>query len=83
MPPKKKIPNLGPLPAREKEKEKKKHTAKRSIAEHFSRLPRRHVEVELDEFASHGASLIQKQALIAKYGRNIYRCSFVSGLFQV
>lgn len=59
MPPKKKIPNLGPLPAREKEKEKKKHTAKRSIAEHFSRLPRRHVEVELDEFASHGASLIQ------------------------
>lgn len=57
MPPKKKIPNLGPLPPLEKEK--KRHTAKRSIAEHFARLPRRHVEVELDEFASHGASLIQ------------------------
>ncbi|KAI7202325.1 hypothetical protein KC316_g2776 [Hortaea werneckii] len=57
MPPKKKIPNLGPLPPREKEKNK--YTAKRSIAEHFSRLPRRDVEMELDEFASHGASLIQ------------------------
>ncbi|KAI7158072.1 hypothetical protein KC349_g5113 [Hortaea werneckii] len=57
MPPKKEIPNLGPLPPREKEK--KKHTAKRSIAEHFSRLPRRDFEVELNEFASHGASLIQ------------------------
>lgn len=56
MPPKKKIPNLGPLPPREKEK---KHTAERSIAEHFSRLPRRDVEIELNEFASHGASLIQ------------------------
>lgn len=56
MPPKKKIPNLGPLPPWETEK---KHTAKRSIAEHFSRLPRRNVEIELDEFASSGASLIQ------------------------
>ena len=54
MPPKKKIPNLGPLPPGDK-----KHTPKRSIAEHFSRLPRRDVEVELNEFASHGASLIQ------------------------
>ncbi|KAI7541913.1 hypothetical protein KC331_g8288 [Hortaea werneckii] len=59
MPPKKNVPNLGPLPPREKEKKKKKHTAKRSIAEHFSRLPRRDAEIELDEFASQGASLIQ------------------------
>lgn len=58
MPPKKKIPNLGPLPPREEEK---KHTAKRSIAEHFSKLPRRNVEIELNEFASHGASLIQSR----------------------
>ncbi|KAI7279772.1 hypothetical protein KC345_g5154 [Hortaea werneckii] len=56
MPPKKKIPNLGPLPPREKEN---KHTAKRSITEHFPRLPRRNVEIELNEFVSHGASLIQ------------------------
>ncbi|KAI7189454.1 hypothetical protein KC343_g11944 [Hortaea werneckii] len=56
MPPKKKIPNLGPLPALEKEE---KHTAKRSIAEHFLRLPRTNAEIELDEFASHGALLIQ------------------------
>ncbi|KAI6818195.1 hypothetical protein KC332_g8971 [Hortaea werneckii] len=56
MPPKKKIPNLGPLPPRETEK---KHTTKRSIAEHFSRLPRRDVQIELDKFASDGASLVQ------------------------
>ncbi|GAB1737668.1 hypothetical protein NU219Hw_g2082t1 [Hortaea werneckii] len=65
MPPKKTIPNLGPLPPREKEK---KHTAKRSIAEHFSRLPRRDVEVELNEFAFRGASLIQ--SLIERLSRD-------------